>query len=351
MQKEYHKSVITDEKIVLYGHYKKLLSIIFAVLAGLSLIAFLLAGSISNTVVNPQYYKDIFTKSNTYEDLLEKGVPSVVMQATISDDAMMNMLARQGIVYVIKNSIPASWIQDKTELLIDDISQFIKNSKKNPEIVLQLHDIDSYLVQIGDGLTVLEQIIPSCADAKNTSDELKGLINVDIDCANMAVSLDDIKGQISKAKIAISQLEVAEVNLTDEVQKGADFFTGVNQFANRVSGMYWWSLVIFILSLVVILLLQYKDIYKLIKYIAIPIAGSSGMVLLAALISKPSVLRSIDDNFHLETTQEMHDIIIRFLHTAVIDRYTSVITISSILLVISLAIFIVSILLHRKKHE
>jgi hypothetical protein len=261
MQEKDHKSVITDEKIVLYGHYKSVLSIIFSVLAGLALVAFLLAGSINNTLVNPQYYKDVFTKANTYEDLIEKGVPSVVMGASFSDDAVTNMLAKQGIVYVIKNTIPANWIQEKVEVLIDDITQFIKNSKSNPEIVVKLNDIDGYLIQIEDGLNVLEQIIPSCLDAQDASQELKGLLNIDIDCSKMTVSLDDIKSEISKGKVAIGQLEVAEVNLTEEVQKSADYFTGINQFANTVHSMYWWSLVIFILSILIIICIRWKEIY------------------------------------------------------------------------------------------
>lgn len=351
MQKEGHKSVIADDKIVLYGHYKKVLSIIFSVLAGLALIAFLLAGSINNTIVNPQYYKDIFSKANTYNDLMEKGIPSVVMEASISDDAVTNMLAKQGIVYVIKNTIPASWVQSKVEVMIDGITNYISNSKQHPEIVVKLNDLDGYLTQIGDGLDVLNQIIPSCANAATAGQELKGLLNVDIDCSKMSVSLDDIKAQIAKGHTAIENFKVAEVDLTDEVQKGADVMTGINQFANTVNGFYWWSLVVMLLSLITVVLLQFKNIYSAIKYVTIPVASASGMVLLAAMISKPSVLNALDKNFSLETTSEMQTIVTNFLHTAIVDRYTSVMTTSSILFGVSLAVLVISILMHRKKHD
>ena len=351
MQKETHKSVITDEKIVLYGQYKKILSVVLVVVAGLALIAFLLSGSIRTTIVNPQYYKDIFKKANTYNDLLEKGIPSVIMESSISDNIVTNVLAKQGMIYVIKNTIPSSWVEKKMETLIDDISLYIANSKSNPKIAVQLNDADEYLIQIVDGLDILEQIIPSCSQAQVTDQGLVSLLNVNVDCSKMSVSLDDIKSEIAKGKTAIQKLEAAEVNLTNEVQKGANFFTGVDQFANRVGGIYWASLAVLILSILIIIWLQFKNIYKILMYVSVPIAGASAIVLLAALISKPSILNALEEKFSLETTPEMQNVIINFLYTAIIDRYTSIITLSSILLGVSLATLVVSMLLHRKKHE
>jgi hypothetical protein len=72
---------------------------------------------------------------------------------------------------------------------------------------------------------------------------------------------------------------------------------------------------------------------------------------MAALISKPSVLNAINEKFALDTTVEMQAIVINFLRVAIIDRYTSVITISSVILGLSFIALMSVIFLHRKKHE
>lgn len=144
--KSEHKSEITNDKIVLYGNYKKIISIVMGVILAMSLIAFLFSSSIKSTILNAQFYEDSIKKADTYNKLLNEGIPSLIMEATISDNAAVNILAKEGITYVIKNTIPVSWVEQKTNLLIEDVVKFISQSPKTPKLVLKLNDIDKYII-------------------------------------------------------------------------------------------------------------------------------------------------------------------------------------------------------------
>jgi len=342
-----HKSQITDEKIVLYGHYKRTGSVILAVIATISLMVLLLSSSIKSTILNPNFYKDSLKEANTYSDLIDSGIPSLIMNSTISDNQITNFLAQKGIIYVIKNSIPLDWVEAKMGVLIDDITKYISDSHKNPKVVVRLDDMGTYLTQIGDGMTMLEQLIPSCAEA-NAPNAMSQLLNVKIDCKNMTTNLDEIKTEIKKDRLAIVNLKATQVDLSQEIQRSADVFTGIKDYANKVSVYFWTSLVIFIISLLLIVWLQKKNIYALIKYTTVPIASASAIMLLAALITKSSFLESVDNNLVISTTTEMQSIILNFLHVCIIDRFASVITVSAVLLAISAGVYAVSLLYHKK---
>jgi len=344
--KEEHRSQITDEKIVLYGQYKKIVSIILAIIAGISLIVFLLSSSIRSTIVNPDFYKDNFKKANTYSELINSGIPSLIMSSTISNDQLTNFLAQKGIIYVVQHTIPASWVEEKMDALIDNVTKFISNSPKTPKVVVKLNDMGIYLTQIGDGLSLVEQIIPSCEDAGK--DTISQLFNIKIDCKNMSTNLDQIKAEIEKMRIKVINLKLVETDISQEIQNAADIFTGIKDYANKVNIYFWTSLVVLIISLLLIILLQIKNIYNLIKYITIPIAISSAIMLLAALSTKSSFLSSLDNNLQISTTPEMKSIILNFLHVCIVDRFTNVITISAIILLISAGIYIVSLFYHKK---
>jgi hypothetical protein len=106
-----------------------------------------------------------------------------------------------------------------------------------------------------------------------------------------------------------------------------------------------------ILSLLIIIYLQYKNIYEVAKYLMIPIASASGVILLVALLTKSSAIRAIEKGLKFETTAEIQSIIYNLFNGIVLNRYNSIIMVSAIIFFISIAIYVVSILIHRKKHS
>lgn len=167
----------------------------------------------------------------------------------------------------------------------------------------------------------------------------------------MSVDFDEIKADITKGTTALDTIKNIEVDLADEIQKGADVFTGIKDFANKINVMYYASLIIMILSLLIIIYLQYKNIYEVAKYLMIPIASASGVILLAALFTKSSAIRAIENGLKFETTAEIQSIIYNLFDGIVLNRYNSIIMTSAIIFFVSIAIYVVSILIHRKKHS
>jgi len=309
---EVHKNVITDDKIVIYGHYKKFFSILLAILAGLSLIAFLLLYTFKTTLTNPEFYKTNLKQADTYSQLINEGIPAVIMEAKLSDNETTNLLAKEAIVYIIKKTIPPTWVEKNTEKLIDKTANFLAKPQQNPEITLKLDELGGYMDQIGDSLIVLEQIIPSCAETQSNSSVIKQLLNVSIDCKNMNMNLDQIKQDLNQSGIALKQLKVTELNLTDEIRQVVKDLNSLRELIKDITIYMWVSLVLFALFVFLIIILERKSIYHLAKYLGWTMLVSSGLVLLFGLIAQDWGLKAITESAQFAIPSAMQTIINNF---------------------------------------
>lgn len=308
---EVHKNLITDDKIVIYGHWKKFFSVLLAILVGLSLASFLLLYTFKTTLTNPEFYKDNLKKADTYTELINEGIPAIIMEAQISDNQATNLLAKEAIIYVIKKTIPPSFVEKNTEKLIDKTANFLAKPHQNPQISIKLDELGGYMGQIGDSLLVLEQIIPSCSQAQSDSSVAK-LLNVTINCKNMNMNLDQIKQEISTSAFALKQLKVTELNLTDEIRQTVKDLNSLRELIKDISIYMWVSLILLVLFSLLIVMLEWKSIYRLAKYLGWTILISSGIVLLFGLIGENFGLKAITNSTQFDIPLAMQAIIDNF---------------------------------------
>ena len=345
--KEVHKTQIDDEKIVIYGNYIKILTIIACIVAAISLMIFLLALNLKVTVINPNFYKENLKKSDTYQKLLSEGIPSLITGVNFSQDESINLLARQGINYIITKAIPASWVQKQTETLIDKVANFLGESHTNPAVTLQLNDMNIYMAQINDGLTILEQLIPSCADASKDNTVLKQLLNTSIDCNNLNYNLDDIKTTIAKTKTEISKLQVTQMDITSKINQAYDALGGIQHFVRNVNIYFWTSLILFLLMIILIVLMQLKNVFAMLRYLSYPIIIGSILVFICSLIAKNVVLAKLDANLSMDINPAIQAIVNDFARVSVTNIFTQIELSSGILAGIGLTLLILVWSLHH----
>lgn len=348
-----HKNIISDNKIVLYGHWKRFFSILLAVLAGLSLVFFLFLYTFKTTLTNPEFYKNNLKKADTYSQLINDGIPAVIMKAKISDTQTTNLLAKEAIVYVIKKTIPPSWVEKNTEKLIDKTANFLAKPHQNPEIILKLDELGGYMGQIGDSLLVLEQIIPSCTQAQSDSSIVKQLFNVSIDCKNMDMNLDQIKQDMNQSGIALKQLKITELNLTEEIRQAVQNLNSLRKFIQDIIVYMWVALILFILFALLIILLQRKSIYHLVKYLSWTILISSGLALLFGLTGENWGLKTIAENVQFSVPSAMQTIIDNFTAFMVKGFFAKMIITSGVFFIIGvltlIATYIYSVIEKKQK--
>ncbi|MCL5795253.1 MAG: hypothetical protein M1338_02760, partial [Patescibacteria group bacterium] len=164
------------DDLVIHVRYKKILSVILIILASLSLLSFIFFNNLKSTVANPEFYKATLKKADVYSRLINDGIPAMITETKISDDLMTNVLAKDAIIFIIKKSIPPAWVEEQTNNLIDQIAQIFSKPQDSSNVSLKLEKLNGYLTQVNDGIIILEQIIPSCADSQNAGNLAKQLL-------------------------------------------------------------------------------------------------------------------------------------------------------------------------------
>lgn len=328
------------------------LTICASIIASIALIIFLFALNIKTTLINPNFYKNNLQKADTYNQLLSTGIPALITDTKISQDAATNLLAQQGIIFVVQKAIPTTWVQEQTEKFIDQIAVFIEKPHDNPVVTLKLDNLDVYMSQISDGLTVLEQIIPSCADSQKDDNQLKQLLNVSIDCKNMTYNLDDIKKSISNTRDEINKIESNSVNVTEKVQQAYDGLVTFQTVIKDVSIYLWTSLIIFILMIIAIAYMQYKNTSALTRSLSYPFLISSVVVFIVASSAKAPMVSLSVQLLNINVNTAIQNIINNLVRVSVTEVFAQLQLVSGIIALISIFVLLAAwYFLHRKNNK
>lgn len=338
--KEIHHNIISDDKIVLYGHYKKIFSVIFAVVLGISLMSFLLLYNLKITAANPEFYKQELKKSNIYERLINEGIPSLISKTAITQDVLTNFMAQKAIIYIVKQSISSEWVEKQTDSIIDKTAEMFSQPKSTPKMVIKLDSMSTYLGQISDGILIFEQLIPGCLATETQNNISKELLGVPFDCKSMNVNLDQVKDSLKKASVTINNLKTANIDISDELHHGVESVNSLKDLIYDLNFYTWLSLALLILSIILLFWLEMHQYLSLLKYFAWPIFLASVSTLITALILQSGTLNSLANNLNFNLTPEMNSIIYDFANSSTMQFFFQVKIVSVILLVISLAVLI-----------
>lgn len=327
------------DEVVIHVHYKAILSVICAILLIISFVAFIFFYNLNVTVANPKFYKKSLQNANVYERLINDGIPAIITSSQISQDAVSNMLVKNAIIFVIQKSIPLDWVQSQTEKVIDEVALFFTKQHATPKAAIQLDNLDTYLTQIGDGLNIVAQLVPSCA---STSGEPMKLLNVTIDCKNMSINLDQIKASLQKASSEIAKVKVTSVEVSSQIKDVAGKINKLQSMIKNLNTYMWVSFITMILMVVLIAFMQHSNIYKMIKYLSISLIIGSVILLVFSLFGESSSLRNIG-TINLNIASAMNSIIVDFAKSVVSNLYLQIKIISGIILIISVGTYIYAV--------
>lgn len=337
-----------DQKIVIYWSWRKILNWILLIILVPVFIVFLLSTSLKNTLANPNFYKENLNQSNTYNRLIDEGIPALITEATISENQNINFLAKQGIIFVIQKSISPDWVRQKTEAIIDKIADFFARPDTTSKITLKLDDFKNTLLEINDGLVILNEFIPTCEETK-TNDNKNIPLNLSIDCEKMNINLDQIKENIQVVQTNINKLALRDVEITNEVESVFRTIDTIRNHLIIIEASFWSSLIVFLILVVLLIIFNLKKFATIIRSITVPIIIGSLGVLAYSLIRQSVVSPQIPQTLNFNIPSALNSIISDFIKTNVNNFYNYVNTLSIIVLVVMIAINILILILQKHK--
>ncbi len=331
-----------DQKIVIYWSWKKTLMIIAAVLLVPTLFIWIFSFTLKTTVISPNFYKGVLKKADTYNRLVNEGIPSLVLSSTVSKDATTDVVAKELIVFVVQKTIDPLWVQAATNKLIDEIVVFLRvGNKAGNKVEVDLASADQFLNKTNAWLGLASQMIPSC-----TGGETKTAATI---CKNADINPDQIRQSIATVQNDIGNLKLGTINIENDVTKVNSVVSFIQKFVRNINLYFWFSLVIGLLLIAAIVLLSFEDLRFMSGLIAIPMAIAAIFSLVVVLLLNP--LSNVGTNLSLDLPTEMKSIIADALHYNTLGILHRLEIISVIVLALAVVVYFIDWILKSLRHR
>ncbi len=267
-----------EQKIVIYWSWKKTVSLAAAVLLVPTLFIWTFALTLKTTVINPNYYKGVLAATDTYDKLIQDGIPSLIVDTKVSQNDTTDWLAKEAVIFVVQKAIDPTWLQTITNKLIDQIVLFFDNEQKVGEKVeLDLSQAESFLANANTTLSFVGEIIPSCGTTKADGTTV----------ACEKIDNDEIKNDITVIGQNMSSLSLGMVDISDEVTEANSAVGFIQKFVKDVNGYLWVTTILAIVFIAAIVLASLKEYYYMTRFLAWPLGIASILTFIMVLIVSP----------------------------------------------------------------
>lgn len=335
-----------DKKIVIYWNFKKTLTLICGIIFIPLLSVFLFSLTLKNTLLSPQYYKNNLKKIDAYNRIVNQGIPSLILEMHISDNGLTDTLAKEISVLLIQKLVDPGWLEQLTTDFIDKTVVFLQDPNK--EITLNLGNANKYLTKFSAALQIAEEIIPACDQVSNEKLLSSVLPGFSPDCSQMSTNLDEIKKDLGQIRQEVDKINLGIVKADQMIVKTNSFINNLRQFINYLNIYFWISLIGMIILISVIVTLEWKNPAFILEAVSLFTAIGSFLTLILSLLADKIVPKTLGNQEILLSTA-IRSIIDDFLQITISGVFQLLQTYTSSLLIISLAVYCLTLFLKGKK--
>lgn len=316
-----------NQKIVIYWNFKKTLSLICALLLVPAVLFFIFTFVFKITIISPQFYKDNLQKADVYNRLIQDGVPSLILESKISEDNFIDTFSKEMIIFVVRRAIDPAWIKTISEGVIDKIAVYFAAPKGTMgKIDVDLKSANQFLVKASAGLTVLDQVLPACEN-----------------CA-------EIRKNIAATQEKIAKINLGVVNIEKEVADSNAVVNFVRKFAKNIKVDFWVSLAAVLVLILLIVLLELKNLPTMLKFISWPLIFGSFFGLIGTWLMTPFSVNGLS-LLRFDLPAEMETIVVDFIRVNVLGIIHRAEIISAIIFVFFLLLVTVVFILEKRNFK
>lgn len=320
---------------------KKVISYILVILIFFSFLGVVFFHASKAKVFNPEFYKESLVEANTYQRLINDGVPSVILTTNTQEDNLADFLTRKAIVYLLKKLVTPEWLRNETEVVVDRFFVFLSTPGEQEKILNFLDNFrETYLTNASQQLAVIERSIPKCEG------DIITVFFPNVDCAKVNESLDQIRQVLNESQTEVAALEAQLTDMTNRVESYVKVTYALSGFIQKTPTYFWLSLVLTLLFVAGLILLRYKNIPSILKWVSTPFILAAGFVLILAYVIHWTV-GVYFDSLILKTTPEMRSILVDIMTTTANNLFGYIKIFAWITFVIALIILISGFVIER----
>ncbi|MFH1781482.1 MAG: hypothetical protein ABH835_02610 [Patescibacteria group bacterium] len=330
---------------------KKVISYLLVIFLVPAFVMLAFFSTLSATVFNPDFHKNNLVEANTYVRLINDGVPSIVLNVKSENDDIYDYLIRRGVIYLFQQFVTPEWLESKANLGIDQIYTFISTPGSPDEYLNKIETFRTqYLLNASKQISIIQTSIPICEDQNNA---LK-LFMPNVDCTSMNHTLDEIRNELGDIQVRVAKIEVQLNEASLQLEKYIKIIFALKNFVSNLTTYIWINSVLCLLAMLVLGLLQFKNIASMLKWVATPFLIASILILIKGYVLD-KILALYINSLTLNITPEMDSIIYDVLNLTNTNIWAFMKTFGWIAFGLSLAMLVAGYVIERvnwkKVHE
>lgn len=307
--------------------------------------------SLRFSLFNANFYKSTFTRANFYNELLSQDSASILKSLTQNGQNLLGPLSADDLGAAINQSVDQNWAKTEINTTFDQLLNYVTNKSAKISAIYNFADQKKKLIDnISAKLNEKINALPIC-----TSSQLKELQNQDggnaaLSCRPAQMSAADFQNSLMEGLTGKEGLFTKipdQYNLGDIISKYS-FLNSAQRFYSFYNIGSWVALGVSLFLLLIIALINMKNIARMLKWLSIPMLIVSAPILIFSLFGNllAPVLLS---GYLITLSAVLKDLIRSIIQSASGQFFGSFEIIAGAVVLISIIMLIISSILNKKE--
>jgi hypothetical protein len=303
-------------------------------------------------VFNPNFYLNVFDKSNFYTEVVQN-LPNILGQSlTGGDNNAFGPLTGEDIASSIQESINPTWLKNNLQNTITSIFNYGSGKIYSIDVIIPLKDIKlSFINSISQKFNTKIAALPQCTDQQFQELQSKNLSPTSLNCIPSGTNIEKLENQfkndLTSGDQSLMNTLPDNYNLNEQLNKNPLLLSNIKKAFSYSNTLFYVLLITSLLLLTIIALINMKNVSTMLKWISIPILISAILLLISAIFGN-LILNSMASGFIIDSTAQVKSFIFNLIGTITKQFFSFYYYCSSILIILSIITIVIAIKISNK---
>lgn len=305
------------------------------------------------SIFNPNFYTKILDKTNFYTEICQS-LPGALSQSFTQKDGSTAFapLTANDLASSLQESISPTWLKDNLQKSIIAIINYGSGKIYSIDIIIPLKDLKNSIIDnLSKKFNTKITGLPVCTDQQLQQLQSQNTNPLSQNCIPSGINIDEIKKQfndgLTSGKDSLLTVLPDQYNLNDIFNKNPAILMNLKKFFDYSNLLFYILIIVSALLILIIALINIKNISIMLKWISIPLFIAAILFLLSTIFGN-LILNSMTSNLALNLPQEIKSLVYSLIGTATNQFFSFYYYFCTILILLSVMLLIVAVIKGKK---
>jgi hypothetical protein len=336
--------------IMLRKFFSSCLAILFVPI----LLTTIIAIGIKLSLLNPNFYLKIFDKSNSYTELIQTIPLNLSQTLQQGDSTTFGPLTQDDLMSSLQESISPTWLKNNLQKILFGVSDYGNGKTYSINEIILLKDVkNTFIESISKKFDNKITDLPTCTKEQAKNMPTENVDPISLSCLPNGTDIEKLKKQfkdeLSGGDDSFLKNIPDQYNLSDIVNKNPLLSTNIKTVFGYSNIVLYSLITISTLLLLIITLINMKNISVMLKWISIPLLIVAILTLLTALLGNLSLGVIVNGSTFNLPSAEAKVLLYTIINIAIKQFFIFYYYCSGILMIFSITLLVIAIIISKKQ--